>query len=120
MDRKIDIFVDGKYEATTTQSKTCKEAVDRYVEKYKPEGKVSASFQNSKENSMEGLSRQERANAYKSKFNAGDEYRITTVSDSYGDIAFVIKRGSQTISKQYKDSDDAKAELEEIKRRGGA
>lgn len=33
--RKIDIYVNGKYDCSTTWSKTCKEARARYLEKYK-------------------------------------------------------------------------------------
>jgi len=29
--KKIDIFVDGKYTCTTTRSKTCKEAIEKFV-----------------------------------------------------------------------------------------
>ncbi len=28
--RKIDIFINGKYEASTTWSKTCKEAIEKF------------------------------------------------------------------------------------------
>jgi len=30
--KKIDIFVDGQYKCTTTRSKTCKEAVQNFVD----------------------------------------------------------------------------------------
>jgi hypothetical protein len=31
--RKIDIYNDGKYICTTTQSKTCREAIERFYQK---------------------------------------------------------------------------------------
>lgn len=43
---KIEIFVDGEYKATTTWSKTCKEAIEKYKETH-PEAKdkkVTANF----------------------------------------------------------------------------
>lgn len=30
---KIDIYIQGKYIATTTWAKTCREALERYIEK---------------------------------------------------------------------------------------
>lgn len=44
--RKIDIFVNGEYKATTIAAKTCKEAAKRYAMVYsiKPE-LVKANFQ---------------------------------------------------------------------------
>lgn len=45
--RKIDIFVNGKYECSTTWSRTCKEAVEKYLEGgiyYKYADKVRAYF----------------------------------------------------------------------------
>jgi hypothetical protein len=32
--RKIDIYVNGKYECSTTWSKTCKEAVSGFIDKH--------------------------------------------------------------------------------------
>ncbi len=47
--RKIDIFINGKYECSTTWSKTCKEAIQGYKAKYKtdiftPKAKIQANF----------------------------------------------------------------------------
>jgi hypothetical protein len=33
--RKIDIFINGKYECSTTWANTCKEARVRYIEEHK-------------------------------------------------------------------------------------
>ena len=46
--RKIDIYVAGKYECSTTWARTCKEAVEKYLERgiyYKYADKVTASFE---------------------------------------------------------------------------
>jgi len=46
---KIDLFLDGDYVATTTWAPTCREAVQRYLERYPgTRGKVTASFQQHK------------------------------------------------------------------------
>lgn len=44
--KKIDIFLDGVYECSTEQSHTCREAIERYREKYLPDDSVvvTASF----------------------------------------------------------------------------
>lgn len=46
---KIDIFINGRYECSTTRSKTCKEALASYKERYEtdvfmPDCKITASF----------------------------------------------------------------------------
>ena len=42
---KIDVFVDGKYAISTTWVPTCREAVERYLERYPgTRGRVIASF----------------------------------------------------------------------------
>ena len=42
---KIDIYVDGTYDGSTTWCKTCKEAVQRYRDKFgEYESKVKANF----------------------------------------------------------------------------
>lgn len=47
--KKIDIFINGKYECSTNWAKTCKEAIERYKEFYKvsvfnPFVKITAHF----------------------------------------------------------------------------
>lgn len=45
---KIHIYVNGSYVATTTWAKTCREAIDKYVEKHpEDKGKVTAHFADS-------------------------------------------------------------------------
>lgn len=43
--RKIDIYVDGNYKASTTWAKTCKQAIERYINAY-PDvtGNITARF----------------------------------------------------------------------------
>jgi hypothetical protein len=45
--KKIDIYVDGKYICTTTWARTCKEAVEHFGRAYKHmliDGKVTAHY----------------------------------------------------------------------------
>ena len=42
---KIDLFIDGAYVCSTDQSKTCKEAREKYLKRYpNTQGKLTANF----------------------------------------------------------------------------